>query len=89
MKSSPTASDEIKSAFYLPAQAGFHRVAISSTAGGFIPQKADLIEKDSGLYPILSLFLAERVKRKTTPYEGEGGKTNTICAKADNVCPYY
>ena len=30
---------------------------ISSTIGGFIPTKADLIEKDSRLYPILSLFL--------------------------------
>ena len=26
---------------------------------GFIPTKADLVEKDSRLYPILSLFLAE------------------------------
>ena len=60
MKSSPSASDEIKSAFYHPALAGFHRVAISSAKGGFIPTKADLTEKDSELYPILSLFLARR-----------------------------
>ena len=59
MKSSPTASDEIKSASIYPALAGFHRVAISSTKGEFIPQKADLTEKDSELYPILSLFLVQ------------------------------
>ncbi len=28
-----------------PALAGFHREVISSTIGGFIPQKADLVEK--------------------------------------------
>ena len=56
MKSSPTASDEIKSASLNPAQAGFHRVAISSTKGGFLPTKADLVEKNSGLHAILSLF---------------------------------
>ena len=43
MKSS-LGSDEIKSAHLLP-QGRFHRKAISSTIGGFIPQKADLIEK--------------------------------------------
>ena len=48
-----TASDEIKSASYLPASAGFHRVAISSTAGGFLPQKADLVEKKSKSYDLL------------------------------------
>ena len=30
-----------------PALAGFHREAISSIAGGFIPQKADLVEKST------------------------------------------
>ena len=30
-------------------------------ASGFIPQKADLIEKDSDLYPILSLFLVREM----------------------------
>ncbi len=28
-----------------PREAGFHREAISSTAGGFLPLKADLVEK--------------------------------------------
>lgn len=30
-----------------PRTAGFHRVAISSTAGGFLMPKADLVEKDA------------------------------------------
>ena len=30
---------------YSPREAGFHREAISSTEGGFIPPKADLVEK--------------------------------------------
>ena len=30
-----------------PREAGFHREAISSTAGGFIPPKADLVEKST------------------------------------------
>ena len=51
----PVASDEIKSASYLPASAGFHRVAISSTAGGFLPQKADLVKKEQVFR--LALFL--------------------------------
>ena len=39
---------------------------------GFIPQKADLVEKDSELYPILSLFLVretglEPVRKNTRP----------------------
>ncbi len=38
-------ADEIKSATANPALAGFHREAISSTAGAFLPQKADLVEK--------------------------------------------
>ena len=48
MKSSPTASDEIKSAPPKPCEARFHREAISSNEVGFIPTKADLTEKDSG-----------------------------------------
>ena len=31
--------------YFSPREAGFHRVAISSTAGGFLPLKADLVEK--------------------------------------------
>ena len=58
MKSSPTASDEIKSASINPALAGFH------PRSGFIPTKADLIEKGSELYPILSLFLVHHLKPK-------------------------
>jgi hypothetical protein len=30
-----------------PREAGFHRAAISSTAGGFHPPKADLAEKST------------------------------------------
>ena len=41
------ASDEIKSASSITALAGFHRVAISSTAGGFLPPTADLVEKST------------------------------------------
>ena len=39
------ASDEIKSASNHPASAGFHREAISSTAGRFLPPSADLVKK--------------------------------------------
>ena len=49
----PMASDEIKSASYLHAQAWFHRVAISSTIGGFIPTQADLVEKRASLFDLL------------------------------------
>ena len=47
MKSSAFASDEIKSASSITALAGFHRVAISSTAVGFLPPTADLVEKST------------------------------------------
>ena len=33
------------------------RIANFIHESGFIPQKADLVEKDSGLYEVLSLFL--------------------------------
>jgi hypothetical protein len=32
-----------------PREAGFHRKAISSTAGGFLPLEADLTEKSTCL----------------------------------------
>ena len=94
MKSSPSASDEIKSAFYHPALAGFHRVAISSAKGGFIPTKADLTEKDSELYPILSLFLCNNPfvdtmnywKRKWCIYSPPPCKASSvICAPSRNA----
>ena len=53
----PAASDEIKSAYHLPALAGFHRDAISSTAGGFLPPTADLTEKSHSLSR-MAFFLA-------------------------------
>ena len=56
MKSSPSASDEIKSAIFNPTVAGYHRVAISSTIGGFIPQKADLVKKDCNFVSTLQSF---------------------------------
>ena len=40
-----------------PDEVGFHRVAISSTAGGFLPQKADLVEKREQVKDLLSFFL--------------------------------
>lgn len=43
-------------------KAGFHREAISSTAGGFLPTKADLTEK-SRLLALSAFFL------------GRGGRT--------------
>ena len=49
------ASDEIKSASYLPASAGFHRIAISSTMGGFLPAKADLVEKSTSYEVLFTL----------------------------------
>ena len=33
--------------YFSPREAGFHREAISSTAGGFHPPKADLVEKST------------------------------------------
>ena len=39
-----------------PDEVGFHRVAISSTAGGFLPQKADLVEKREQVKDLLSFF---------------------------------
>ena len=59
MKSSPAASDEIKSASITPRKRDFIAKRFHPRSG-FIPQKADLVEKDSRLYPILSLFL-ERI----------------------------
>ena len=58
MKSSPTASDEIKSASLNLAKQDFtqHKLDFIHECG-FIPTQADLVEKDSRLYPILSLFL--------------------------------
>ena len=47
MKSSAFALDEMKSASSLPALAGFHHEVISSTAGGFLPTKADFVEKST------------------------------------------
>ena len=48
------------SAFTYPDEVGFHRVAISSTAGGFLPPSADLVKK---ALAFASAFLA-RVDRK-------------------------
>ena len=42
-----------------PALAGFHREAILSTKVDLFRVRSDLVEKDSELYPILSLFLVE------------------------------
>ena len=47
MKSSAKASDEIKSAIFNLPQGRFHHVEISSTLSGFIPTKADLVEKST------------------------------------------
>ena len=50
-----------------PTQVGFHREIRFNP-----PERVDLVEKDSGLYPILSLFLVretglEPVRWKHTP----------------------
>ena len=37
-----------------PREAGFHCEAISSTAGGFIPPKADLVEKSTATAVLFS-----------------------------------
>ena len=37
-----------------PREAGFHREAISSTEGGFIPPKADLVEKSTATAVLFS-----------------------------------
>ena len=39
----------------------FHRAAISSTKEDLFRVRADLVEKDSGLYTILSLFLVRKM----------------------------
>ena len=55
MKSSAKASDDILTSFgkirpIFPREAGFHREAISSTEGGFIPSaRTDLVEKSQVL----------------------------------------
>ena len=51
MKSNPPALN--------PALAGFHRAAISSTVVDLFRARADLVEKDPELFPILSLFLEQ------------------------------
>ena len=42
-----------------PRASGISSLQRFHPRSGFIPQKADLVEKDSELYPILSLFLVE------------------------------
>ena len=86
MKSSPTASDEIKSASLNLAKQDFiacayrlryiasfvvtaRRIANFIHECGFIPTQADLVEKDSRLYPILSLFLV-RMRGLEPPRRG-------------------
>ena len=53
--------DEIKSTHPPSRRISFHASGISSWKRFIPPQRVDLVEKDSGLYPILSLFLAEKV----------------------------
>ena len=55
-------SDEIKSASFQPCEARFHRVAISSTKGGFIPTKADLVKKDCNFASKLQSFFVSNPK---------------------------
>ena len=50
-------SDEIKSASPSPAVRQISSRSDFIHESGFIPAKADLVKKDSELYPILSLFL--------------------------------
>jgi len=47
----------------LPREAGFHREAISSTEGGFLPPTADLIEKSTA-YAVLFSTPAEPCNRR-------------------------
>ena len=64
-----TSSDEILSLWLKmklnppypsPREAGFHREAISSTAGGFLPRAADLVEKKHICIADVLFFMAER-----------------------------
>ena len=57
MKSSAHPQMKLNPSFH-PAEAGFHREAISPNAVGFIPsQRTDLVEKATKFCRILSLFL--------------------------------
>ena len=47
-----------------PREAGFHRAAISSTAGGFLPPTADLTEKSTSLRDVLFSTPAEPCNRR-------------------------
>ena len=89
MKSSPTASDEIKSVSLYPCEARFHRVAISSTKGGFIPTKADLTEKDSELYPILSLFLVRKTGLEPVRCKPHAPQTCASASSATSALPFF
>ena len=71
MKSKPSL-DEIKSTHPPSRRISSNACGISSQIRFIPPEKVDLVEKDSRLYPILSLFLVretglEPVHRRYTP----------------------
>ncbi len=46
-----------------PDEVGFHHEVISSTAGGFLPSSADLVEKREQVFDLLSFFWHELTKK--------------------------
>ena len=77
MKSNPPFSLTCRKADFIAQR--FH------PQSGFIPTKADLIEKDSELYPILSLFLVRRGGSDRTGYGQKGGAGDDRPGAGDRI----
>ena len=71
--------DEIKSTHPPSRRISSHVSGISSWKRFIPPKRVDLVEKDSGLYPILSLFLVEA--RGVSKYSSQARKTCGSCGK--------
>ena len=61
---------------YSPREAGFHREAISSTAGGFLPPSADLVEKSHPLSRMAFFYTGAEGLEPTTLGFGDQYSTN-------------